>query len=58
MYTFINARHIPGGGSAVLYKKFGAGYTVTVYVDNPTGVNYDFEHRSVAVAWRETLRKI
>ena len=58
MYTYINTRLISGGASAVLYKKHGGGYTVTVYQGNPTGVSYDFKYRSAAVAWRETLRKV
>lgn len=58
MYEFINTRHIPGGGTAVLYRKHSGGFTVTVYVDNPTGVNHDFATRRAAVTWRETLRKI
>lgn len=58
MYEFINSRHIPGGGVAVLYRKQGGGFTVTVFQDSPAGVNYDFKTRRAAVTWRQTLRKI
>lgn len=58
MYTFINTRCIPGGGTAALYKVQGGKWCVTVYTESASGVNHEFDTRRAAVAWRQTLRKI
>lgn len=64
-YVFVNRRALKGGGSAVLYRNEKPNaqrsdrFVVTVFGGGEgkiTGVDHPFKFRSLAVAWRETIR--
>lgn len=54
-YKYINSREVKGVGLLVLYSH-GMGYAVTTYRETSQGVTLEFEHRSDAVKYRESVR--